>query len=91
MCQEVRYLTDDRDEKHRNELVIYRGGNGDWYVSVVPEGEGCMGKGVRLCTSGGASKRCPGLPIAISKAFQAIHGGEGILTSEQDKRIHGDL
>jgi hypothetical protein len=31
---EVRYLTDDRDEKRRNELVIQIGGNGDWYVSV---------------------------------------------------------
>jgi hypothetical protein len=69
---EVRYLTDDRDEKRRNELVIQIGGNGDWYVSVVPEGQGAMGKAVRICTSGGAASRCPGLPAAIAQAFIAI-------------------
>jgi len=37
---EVRYFTDDRDGRKRNELVITIGGNGDWYVAVVPEGEG---------------------------------------------------
>ena len=70
---EVRYLTDDRDdERHRNELVIQFGGNGDWYVSVVPEGTGSMGKAVRICTSGGAASACPGLPSAIADAFRAI-------------------
>ncbi len=69
---EVRYLTDDRDESKRNELVILPGGNGDWYVSVVPEGQGCAGKGVRICTSGGASKAAPGLPGAIADAYRAI-------------------
>jgi len=39
---EVRYLTDDRDFKDRNELVITLGGNGDWYVAVVPEGQGTI-------------------------------------------------
>jgi len=68
----VRYLTDDRDESHRNELVIMQGGNGDWYVAVVPEGEGTIGRAVRLCTSGGASSRCPGLTGAIANAFRAI-------------------
>lgn len=39
---EVRYLTDDRDEPNKNELVITLGGNGDWYVAVAPEGEGTI-------------------------------------------------
>lgn len=70
--EEVRYLTDDRDEKKRNELVIQFADNGDWYVSVVPEGQGCMGKAVRICTSGGASREAPGLPIAIGGAYRSM-------------------
>jgi len=69
---EARYLTDDRDFKDRNELVITLGGNGDWYVSVVPEGQGAIGRGVRICTSGGASSRVPGLAPAIANAFRAL-------------------
>jgi hypothetical protein len=69
---QMRYLTDDRDYKDRNELVITQGGNGDWYVATVPEGHGAAGRGVRICTSGGASTRCPGLAPAIANAFRAI-------------------
>ena len=72
MQEPVRYLTDDRDIDDRLELVIMQGDNGDWYVGVVPEGEGCIRRMVRLCTSGGASSRCPGLTVAISKAYRAI-------------------
>ena len=79
---EVRYLTDDRDEPNRNELVIQFGGNGDWYLAVVPEGEGAMGRAVRICTSGGASSAAPGLPNAIADAFRAIKNG-------QTKNLHG--
>lgn len=32
-----RYLTHDMDQG-RVELVVQRGENGDWYVSIVPEG-----------------------------------------------------
>jgi hypothetical protein len=69
---EVRWLTDDRDEKEKNELVIFQGGNGDWYVGVTPEGEGCIGRTVRICTSGGAASRVPGLGPAIASAFRAL-------------------
>jgi len=69
---EVRYLTDDRDLRNRHELVISFAGNGDWYVSVVPEGEGTFGRAVRLCTSGGASTAAPGLAPAIADAFRAL-------------------
>ena len=72
--EEARYLTDDRELKERNELVILQGGNGDWYVGVVPEGEGCLGRMVRLCTSGGASFAAPGLTVAISDAYRAMRG-----------------
>lgn len=76
---EVRYLTDDRDHEGRlNELVITLGGNGDYYVGVVPQGQGCIGRAVRVCTSGGASSRVPGLGQGIAAAFRAlIAAGEG--------------
>jgi len=69
---EVRYLDDDRDSDRRNELVIGRGGNGDWYMAVVPEGQGTLGKTVRICTSGGASSAVPGLTRAVFDAFSAL-------------------
>lgn len=69
---EVRYLTDDRDAEKRTELVIGYGGNGDWYIAVVPEGEGTIGRAVRICTSGGASSSVPELAPAIARAFHAI-------------------
>ena len=70
--REVRYLTDDRDLKKRNELVIGYAGNGDWYLAVVPEGEGTVGRACRLSTSGGASSAVPGLCPAIAAAFDAL-------------------
>lgn len=73
---QMRYLTDDRDSKNRHELVIEAGGNGDWYVAVVPEGQGTIGRAVRLCTSGGASAACPGLCCAVADAYRAIKAAE---------------
>ena len=70
--REVRYLTDDRDELQRNELVITLGDNGDWYVAVVPEGKKTIGRGVRISTSGGASRMVPGLGQAIAAAFKSL-------------------
>ncbi len=78
----MHYLTDDRDhpEDQQNELVISMGGNGDWYVAVVSKGsETCIGRAVRLCTSGGASSAAPGLTTAVAQAYYALdkvnHGG----------------
>lgn len=72
MTDQMRYLTDDRDERNPNEIIITQGGNGDWYVATAPKGQGALGKAVRICTSGGASTRCPGLAPAIANAFRAI-------------------
>jgi hypothetical protein len=69
----VRYTTDDRDREERLDLVIQQGGNGDWYVSVVPEGHAAI-RGVRLSTSGGASFAVPGLTGAIADAYRAMRG-----------------
>lgn len=78
--REVRYLTDDRDEERRNELVISLGNNGDWYIAVVPERRGTIGSGVRICTSGGAASKVPGLAPAIANVFRVLASakGEGI-------------
>ena len=67
------YLTDDRDfpEEKQRTLVIFPGGNGDWYVQVAPV-HGRTTEGVRLCTSGGASSQCPGLTVAIAQAYRAM-------------------
>jgi hypothetical protein len=69
---EFRYLTDDRDHDRRHELVIGKGGNGDFYVAVVPEGEGTLGRAVRLCTSGGCAASNLKLFIAIGDAWRAM-------------------
>lgn len=67
----MRWLTDDRDLENRLELVVMPGGNGDWYVSVVPEGQ-FAAHGVRICTSGGAASYAPELPRAMAMAYWAM-------------------
>lgn len=75
--REVRYLCDDRDLPGRNELVISQGGNGDWYVAVAPEGQGTIGRAVRLSTSGGAQAAVPGLPRAVAEMFRVLAQAAG--------------
>ena len=73
MQERVFYLTDDRDlplEQQRS-LVIFQGGNGDWYVQVGDHRGRAM-DGVRLCTSGGAASAAPGLTAAIADAYRAV-------------------
>lgn len=83
----VRYLTDDADiDRHRNELRIFMGGNGDWYVSIAPEGEGDIGRGVRIVTSG---SRVPGLAVAIANAYRAIHAATNSAPAEDDAKHLG--
>lgn len=71
MGEPRRYLTDDRDQS-RSELIIFQGGNGDWYVGVGEEGTWPFRNFVRLCTSSGASSACPGLTRAIAAAYRAM-------------------
>ncbi|WP_321820730.1 MULTISPECIES: hypothetical protein [unclassified Burkholderia] len=67
------YVTDDRDlpDVEQRALVIFPGGNGDWYVQVAPK-HGRTIEGVRICTSGGAATQCPGLGPAIAEAYRAM-------------------
>jgi len=71
------YVTDDRDHQRedRGKLVIFPGGNGDWYIATMPESDRYSRFAVRLCTSGGASGAVPGLTEAIRDAYRAM-GGE---------------
>lgn len=73
MLEKMMYLTDDRDirEEDQRALVIFLGGNGDWYVQVAPK-HGMTTEGVRICTSGGAATQCPGLGVAIAEAYRAM-------------------
>lgn len=77
------YITDDRDYplEDQRKLVIFMGGNGDWYVQVAPVG-GVSFEGVRLCTSGGASTKVPGLTNAIAEAYRCIKAAD----SASDRR-----
>ncbi len=68
-----RYLTDDRDGfasgwRGNRELVVSMAGNGDWYVSVLPEGHKA-GPTVRITTSG---QRLHGIVSAIAAVYQAL-------------------
>jgi len=65
----ARYTTDDIDiDPEAHELVIFPGGNGDWYVQIAPQGERAS-NGVRITTSG---TRVDGLANAIADAYHAI-------------------
>lgn len=77
MPDRATYLTDDRDlpKEDLRTLVIFPGGNGDWYVQVAPHHGRAM-EGVRICTSGGAASQCPGLGIAIAEAYRAMKSAE---------------
>lgn len=77
MSDQAMYVTDDRDllPEDQRALVIFQGGNNDWYVQVTPL-SGRSTEGVRLCTSGGASSACPGLTTAIAEAYRAMKDAE---------------
>jgi hypothetical protein len=67
MQDSVRYTSDDRDLEDPNDLVIWQGGNGDWYVAVVPKGHSTIGRAVRLCTSVAPRHFLIKIPATISK------------------------
>ena len=77
MAEQAMYLTDDRDLplEEQRALVIFPGGNGDWYVQVAPA-NGRTTEGVRICTSGGAATQCPGLGVAIAEAYRVMQAAQ---------------
>ncbi len=82
-----RYLTHDCDQG-RVELVVQAGGNGDWYVSIVPESHriarlaGLPGETPRLhscvrVTTSGERREHHGAAAAVAALYRAM-GGEGV-------------
>lgn len=78
-----RYRSDDRDlERGDNDLLVYPGGNGDWYVTIVEHGKR-LGPTVRITTSGSPDGQ-EGVAAAVAFLFRTM-GGDQILplTPEQ--------
>lgn len=65
----VKYESDDRDNEERDAFWIHPGGNGDWYVSTGHHKRLPFTTGVRICTSGGASRVAPILVKAIALLY----------------------
>ena len=71
-----RYPSDDRDLRGcDNELCVFSGENGDWYVSIVKRGEK-IGPCVRVTTSG-SPLGMEGVPVAIARLYRALGGEAG--------------
>lgn len=64
-----RYLTDDADISDPMELELFMGGNGDWYMSVLPKGDRLTRHCVRVTTSG---SKCPGAAVALARLYRAL-------------------
>jgi hypothetical protein len=68
--EQRRYRSDDADlSGHDNDLLVFQGGNGDWYISIVKHGEK-IGPAVRIRTSGGPVNQ----PMAGAGACRLWHG-----------------
>jgi hypothetical protein len=73
MRPEARYHSDDRDlPGSDNDLVVFFGGNGDWYVSIVKHGER-IGPAARVTTSG-VPRGFEGVAPAVSRLHAALRG-----------------
>jgi hypothetical protein len=73
MRPEARYRSDDRDlPGSDNDLVIFFGGNGDWYVSIVKHGER-IGPAARVTTSG-VPRGFEGVAPAVARLHAALRG-----------------
>jgi hypothetical protein len=66
-----RYRSDDRDlYNHDNDLLVFQGENGDWYISIVKHGEK-LGPSVRLTTSG-TPRGYDRVPAAMMALYRAL-------------------
>lgn len=77
-----RYHSDDRDlERGDNDLLVYPGGNGDWYVTIVEHGKR-LGPTVRITTSGSPDGQ-EGVAAAVAHLFRAMGGERDPAVAEQ--------
>lgn len=65
-----KYVTDDVDQEP-NPMAMHldQGPNGDWYLSIMPDGDRFTRHCVRITTSG---NRCPDMPQAVHGLYQAM-------------------
>lgn len=93
-----RYLTNDMDQG-RVELLITMGGNGDWYIAIVPEGQHIarlaepddmprLHACVRITTSG-ERREHHGAAAAVAALYRAL-GCEARLNAGADAWKDGD-
>lgn len=54
-----------------NDLLVFAGENGDWYLSIVKHGEK-LGPAVRLTTSGCRPEHAH-VPLAVALLFDALN------------------
>lgn len=65
------YRSDDRDLRgDDNDLGVFAGGNGDWYITIVAHGER-LGPAVRLTTSG-TPRGLDHVPAAVANLYRAL-------------------
>jgi hypothetical protein len=62
------YLTDDCDLDDPMEMRLSQGENGDWYLSICPQGDRFTRHCVRITTSGSGY---PGAAKAVADLFRA--------------------
>ena len=67
---ERRYLTDDCDQSDM-ELRLFMGDNGDWYLSILPQGDRLTRHTVRITTRG---QRLRGMVLAMHALWVALGG-----------------
>lgn len=64
------YMTDDADiDPERHRLDVFRGDNGDWYVSIMPAADRFSRACVRVTTSGSRNYKAP---IAVHALWEAL-------------------
>lgn len=80
MADERTYVTDDADiDERRHKLVMFRGENGDWYLSIMPEADRFSRACVRVTTHG---TRRHGMPGAMSTLWNALATGPAVTGAE---------
>lgn len=87
----VEYLTDDRDMEHQAKIIIFMGGNGDYYQQIMWRDEinnlNEMSPAVRVCTSGGASSSNPDFLRAVSDQYDALSGDKTSYTRIKESHM----
>jgi hypothetical protein len=83
------YTTDDRDYEHKATMIMFAGGNGDYYQQINwTDHRGLIQQSpaIRYCTSGGCSTRNPALLSAVVDQYRAL-GEERTMKQYREDKI----